>query len=127
MSDRSEFIIPEGVSLELDSQGVCIEFEDDIVIRAPVGMPIKKLHSRSGTIRIEIELDVDELSAPNGSIVLLKDTTCTRCQSISIESHGLLKAQEVALTGSMQGFSDFSCNTLNIQGSVNYQSFIYVN
>ncbi|MAA78096.1 MAG: hypothetical protein CL916_02465 [Deltaproteobacteria bacterium] len=121
MSDRSAFIIPKGVSLEPDSQGICIEFEDDIIIQAPVGMPIKKLHSRSGTIRIEIALDVEEISAPNGSIILLEDTTCTQCTGVSVESQGTLKAQEVTLTGSMQGFSDFSCNTLNIQGSLNIQ------
>ena len=119
MSDRSAFIIPKGVSLEQDAQGICIEFEDDIIIQAPVGIPIKKLHSRSGTIRVEIALDVEEISAPNGSIVLQQDTTCTRCQSISIESQGSLTAKEVILSGSMQGFSDFSCDSLHAQGSIN--------
>lgn len=121
MSDRSAFIIPKGVSLEQDTQGICIEFEDDIVIQAPVGMPIKRIHSRSGSIRLEIDMDVEEISAPNGSIVFLKDATCIKCQGESIESQGTLTSQEISLSGSMQGFSGLSCEKLAIQGSINIQ------
>ena len=59
MSDRSAFVIPKGVSLNQDSEGICIEFDDDIVIQSPVGMPIKKLSSLSGNIRIEIDIEID--------------------------------------------------------------------
>ena len=81
MSNRNAFVIPKGVSFDQQPEGLSIEFDQDIVIQAPVGMPIKKLSSRFGNIRLEINAEVSELSAPNGKVYFAKETTFSTCDA----------------------------------------------
>jgi cytoskeletal protein CcmA (bactofilin family) len=118
MSNCTAFVIPKGVSFEQHPEGICIEFDQDIVIKAPVGMPIKKLSSTNGNIRLEIEAEVHEISAPNGSVFLSKEMSITTCTAKSLEAQNHLDVQKITLSGSMQGFSSLSCSELHVQGSV---------
>ena len=118
MSNRSAFVIPKGVVFNRDTKGICIEFDQDIIIQSPIGMEIEKLYSKYGDIRIDIPCELNDISAPNGKVFIGKDITVASCTAQSLEAQADLKAKTITLSGSLQSLASLDCENLSAEGSV---------
>ena len=118
MSNRSAFVIPKGVVFNRDTQGLCIEFDQDIIIQSPIGMEIEKLSSKYGDIRIDIPCELNDISAPNGKVYIGKKITVASCTAQSLEAQADLKAQKITLSGSLQTLASLECENLSAEGSL---------
>ena len=118
MSNRSAFIIPKGVVFNQDTQGLCIEFDQDIIIQSPIGMPIEKITSKNGDVRVDIPCHLSEISAPNGKVYIGKEISVNSCSAQSIEAQASFKAEKITLSGSLQSLAAIDCKHISAEGSV---------
>ena len=69
MSDpRPAFVVPEGLVLSSESGGFSVEYDGDIILNASLGQPLVRVRSRSGDVVLGTDVEVQEVSAPRGSV-----------------------------------------------------------
>ena len=69
MSDpRPAFVVPEGLTLSTESGGFSIEYDGDVILNASLGQPLVRVRSRSGDVVLGTNVEVQEVSAPRGSV-----------------------------------------------------------
>ena len=65
---RPAFVIPEGLSLVAEEGGISIEFDGDVILKASLDQPMVRVRSRNGDVVLGTDVDVEEVSAPRGSV-----------------------------------------------------------
>jgi hypothetical protein len=70
MAKHQPFIIPAGVSIQLTDRGVSIHHAGDIILRDSLGDTMNQIVSREGSVTLAGSFQVDEISAPRGTVNL---------------------------------------------------------
>ena len=116
-SNKTAFIFPKGLQFQQESDGLCIEFEHDIIIQAPIGIPIKRIHSKQGNIHLDITGAVDELKAPKGKITLSRPIQAQKVEGHVIESLSSLQCNTLLSHGNLNVAHDLHCEQLISKGT----------
>ena len=142
------FVIPQGLRIEQAHDGIIIEHDGDITIQSSLYSNISKLISHTGNIQIDIPMNIGEISAPQGSIIINKALTvqkmdahslyaqttlsCTQQLQIveKIELHGHLKGNLIRCNGDIQINGLLDSHQLYIDGSIHisgsmHSSYVY--
>jgi hypothetical protein len=103
---RPAFIVPEGLTLVSEDDGLFIDFDGDVVLRSPLGQQVTRVRSRNGNVVLGPKIDVSEVSAPRGKVIGDGSLTLKAILAQAIEIDGDLDvggvfAQDVRVSGDL--------------------------
>ena len=95
MAKKAALVLPAGVSLTVETDGLCIETDADIVIEGPPSQPLARLQSNKGNVSIKSPepVEIGTIRAPEGTIQLSGKVQLDHAEAQTIDfSSGNLKA-----------------------------------
>lgn len=98
---QTAFILPAGLSLRQEPQGLVVEYDGDIELHASPGGRIARLHSRAGDVILRAAMEIGRIEA-GGRVVASADLQSEHVAAREVEVGGALKAGTLALRGGLR-------------------------
>jgi len=101
MAKAEAFVLPAGILLTLDADGLSIEHAGDVVLNNDLGRTLKRISSTSGNVTLNIDCTAGEILAPKGSVVANGRLDARRVAAASMVLKGATTAEDLESPGSI--------------------------
>ena len=101
MAKAEAFVLPAGILITLDGDGLSIEHAGDVVLNNDLGRTLKRISSTSGNVTLNIDCTAGEILAPKGSVVANGSLDARRVAAASIVLKGATTAEDLESPGSI--------------------------
>ena len=101
MAKAEAFVLPAGIQLHLDGEGLSIEHAGDVVLNNDLGRTLKRISSTGGNVTLNIDCTAGEILAPKGSVVANGKITARRIAASSMVLKGQTTVEDLESPGSI--------------------------
>jgi hypothetical protein len=101
MAKAEAFVLPAGIVLTVDPDGLSVEHAGDLVLNTDLGRTLKRISSTAGNVTINIDCTAGEILAPKGSVVANGKITAKRIAANSMVLKGPTTAEDLEAEGSI--------------------------
>ncbi len=101
MAKAEAFVLPAGILLTLDADGLSIEHAGDVVLNNDLGRKLKRISSTAGNVTLNIDCTAGEILAPKGSVVANGRLDARRVAAGSMVLKGATTAEDLESPGSI--------------------------
>jgi hypothetical protein len=101
MAKAEAFVLPAGILLTLDADGLSIEHAGDVVLNNDLGRKLKRISSTAGNVTLNIDCTAGEILAPKGSVVANGRLAARRVAAGSMVLKGATTAEDLESPGSI--------------------------
>jgi hypothetical protein len=101
MAKAEAFVLPAGILLQLDPDGLSIEHAGDVVLNNDLGRTLKRISSTGGNVTLNIDCTAGEVLAPKGSVVANGRITARRIAAGSMVLKGATTVEDLESPGSI--------------------------
>ena len=101
MAKAEAFVLPAGILLHLDADGLSIEHAGDVVLNNDLGRTLKRISSKEGNVTLNIDCTAGEVLAPKGSVVANGRITARRIAAASMVLKGATTVEDLESPGSI--------------------------
>jgi hypothetical protein len=101
MAKAEAFVLPAGILLHLDADGLSIEHAGDVVLNNDLGRTLKRISSKEGNVTLNIDCTAGEILAPKGSVVCNGRINARRIAAASMVLKGASTVEDLESPGSI--------------------------
>jgi hypothetical protein len=101
MAKAEAFVLPAGIVLSVEPDGLSIEHAGDLVLNTDLGRTLKRISSTAGNVTINIDCNAGDVLAPKGTVVANGKLTARRIAAASIVLKGPTTAEDLEASGSI--------------------------
>jgi len=101
MAKAEVFVLPAGILLHLDADGLSIEHAGDVVLNNDLGRTLKRISSTSGNVTLNIDCTAGEILAPKGTVVANGRINARRIAAASMVLKGATTVEDLDSPGSI--------------------------
>jgi hypothetical protein len=101
MAKAEAFVLPAGIVLSVEADGLSIEHAGDLVLNTDLGKTLKRVSSTAGNVTINIDCNAGDILAPKGSVVCTGKVTARRIAAASMVLKGQTTAEDLEASGSI--------------------------
>src|SRR5690349_6598232 len=95
MAKAEAFVLPAGIVLSMDTDGLVVEYAGDVVLHSDLGQPLKRVVSSSGNVTVHMDCKAGEILAPKGSVTCNGKLDVSRIAAKGIVLHGPTTAEDL--------------------------------
>ena len=101
MAKAEAFVLPAGIQLLLDADGLSIEHAGDVVLNNDLGRTLRRISSTAGNVTLNIDCTAGEILAPRGSVLANGKLTARRVAASRMVLKGQTTVEDLEASGSI--------------------------